>query len=119
MSAEHIQLNELWRIKLNDPVQRMVQVRGETNGRYGPYITRAYCTRRFTVQRTIREENRSGVRLFRVALPRNIGMCGDVCFCDDYDRCATDCVAKLFLGHPNERMIRDAALKLNNDSLKL
>ncbi len=53
-TTELVKLNDKWRI-VDDPLQWILQRRGEKNGKFGPWQARSFCTTRKALLRCIRE----------------------------------------------------------------
>ena len=53
-ATELLKLNERWRI-VDDPLQWILQRRGHTNGKVGPWQARSFCTTRKALLRCIRK----------------------------------------------------------------
>ncbi len=53
-TTELVKLSEKWRI-VDDPHQWILQRRGNTNGKFGPWQARSFCTTRTALLSNIRE----------------------------------------------------------------
>ena len=54
-TTELVKLSEKWRI-VDDPLQWILQRRGNANGKFGPWQARSFCTTRKVLLRCIRED---------------------------------------------------------------
>lgn len=52
----NIRLSDFCQVKLDDPNQWILQVRGDKKGKFGNWESKSFCTQRATLLRDIREK---------------------------------------------------------------